>query len=1038
MASSPWLSSSITSQGSDSAIDHRADAMQSPNLAHHPQDPSSSSSSSSPFDPWSDSDLLLNTPTLSPSSIPSTKQQQQRSGHLLSPHASSLTTNNVSTPAYHHPLRSPSPSQGLARRRKPSSSNNAEASRSSSTTANPSPSAGFIASEWKAIGAGLAGIFNSSSESRPIWPSDQPNTTLPSTSHHRLPVPSRGSKRGDQGDDDNDGDDGQADRLDSEGSDPRGHSKMYRGIASTTALDRLEGWFGLRENSAAIHSQGPNRPPRGSSIRSPSPEAQVRVLIHPVAPTDTLSSLALHYGADIQTLRKSNKLWPGDAAQMRKEIYIPIDSCKYRPPNAEIKLLSSNGGGLVVPSDPSSLSSMPGHAPTPGGGLSLAFVPKQEDEDDMPALNGDQVYEPMTLISPAAEDPALDFMPDTNKSYVAAEDGSGRSSTPIPHIGSSSLASRPGSSSESGAIGAGYVRGGGSSVGPYSSSLSPSSTRKDSRKLTSAASLFSSETGSSQLPGSSASAVGSKRTPSRSGSVGARSNNTPSLSAASASAASGGFQPPKGPLHVAKVPAERLKFFSKSSSSAKGKGKGKDGDGEASGGSGAEDLTSSLNIGPDHPDYNPGESGLDDLLSAKRRLEELKLQESGDKNVAGSSQNAGIRGGGLGLPKTTTTSLSSTSLSRMVSSPQLRGKDVSNDGSDRPPTSFSDVGTEEGEDVEEWKPNVWKFGRSSEPKRRGSSETFSSAGMMTNGTAIPTSNPPSSGGEGGEAERMWSPSTRTSPLGSTGPSESYQNRNPSDVNGGYRGWNDAPPPDAIVSRAYDTGEAQRKGRVGRGQQQRHHRILNDLAAGLPANTGAAKKWARPINFGDSLPPPPPSSSAMTNGPPRRGASGGLRFGSGVGGGGTGGFGKLLNDTIRGRISIEGAFEAALEEVRQVTSLDLPHHQRRSASSSSSVPPLPSSSSQRLVTEVADHPSPALRDGVLGGTGRREAERSPAMDANHELEELEGREAAVGKGNTQVLTSSLVPTSRNGSGGVRARPSARGSRVDWIGSAGKED
>ncbi|KAI3482315.1 hypothetical protein L1887_55076 [Cichorium endivia] len=42
---------------------------------------------------------------------------------------------------------------------------------------------------------------------------------------------------------------------------------------------------------------------------------------------------------------------------------------------------------------------------------------------------------------------------------------------------------------------------------------------------------------------------------------------------------------------------------------------------------------------------------------------------------------------------------------------------------------------------------------------------------------------------------------------------------------GYRGWNDAPPPpNAVVARAY----AQ--------PRQSHHRLLNDLAAGLPAQS----------------------------------------------------------------------------------------------------------------------------------------------------------------------------------------------------------
>ncbi len=109
------------------------------------------------------------------------------------------------------------------------------------------------------------------------------------------------------------------------------------------------------------------------------------------------------------------------------------------------------------------------------------------------------------------------------------------------------------------------------------------------------------------------------------------------------------------------------------------------------------------------------------------------------------------------------------------------------------------------------------------------------------------------------------------------------------------GWNDVPPPPgANVAHAY-SGK-----RSGKGARS-HHRLLNDLVSGLPPNTGAASGWQRPIAVGASLPPPPP----------------GVRHGgasSAAAGASSAGLGKLLNDTFRGRISVEGALEAVYDQV----------------------------------------------------------------------------------------------------------------------------
>lgn len=106
-----------------------------------------------------------------------------------------------------------------------------------------------------------------------------------------------------------------------------------------TALDRLEGWFGLSADQAYEHSASRGvhsetlLPPSSQERRSPksnqnphSKDMTTRlVLVHLIAPVDSLESLALRYGTDVGTLRRANGLWPGDSVQVRREIYVPVD-----------------------------------------------------------------------------------------------------------------------------------------------------------------------------------------------------------------------------------------------------------------------------------------------------------------------------------------------------------------------------------------------------------------------------------------------------------------------------------------------------------------------------------------------------------------------------------------------------------------------------------------------------------------------------------------------------------------------------------------
>ncbi|KAJ1025564.1 hypothetical protein NDA18_003907 [Ustilago nuda] len=271
-ATSPWLSTSSSGDDSANAI------------------------SNNELDPWA----AIETGYLCPSA--SMEQQQQLRNRKSSPALnSSRSARSNAQPVDRHPLRSPSPAQ-------------AACNFAPRDPGKRGPSA--VASEWKAIGAGLAGLFGGPSSSK---------------------------------------------AFSSKASSSNAFSSNTTPAAGT--LDRLQDWFGLKDEQ---------QQQRSSSSRNAEGEQGVRVLIHPVAPTDTLSSLALHYGADIQVLRKSNKLWPGDPVQMRKLIYIPVESCKHPPRNAEIRVM-----------------------PTRGGAVSSAE----------------------SLASLRANDPASNFMPDTDKAY---------------------------------------------------------------------------------------------------------------------------------------------------------------------------------------------------------------------------------------------------------------------------------------------------------------------------------------------------------------------------------------------------------------------------------------------------------------------------------------------------------------------------------------------------------------------------------------------------------------------------------------------
>lgn len=180
-----------------------------------------------------------------------------------------------------------------------------------------------------------------------------------------------------------------------EGGTTKGHKHSY----TNTTLDRLENWLGLRDIPGSSQHPKPqaHAPKRSADVGSvayaihetPSLDASshitVQVLVHTVLPTDTLEGISLKYGADAHVVRRSNRLWPGDVVQMRDQIYIPVDSCRWQPPDAALRSVMREGDGSL-------------HVYNTEPSLSSSKKPMEKSNDDTPLidLTVEQV-EPETL-----------------------------------------------------------------------------------------------------------------------------------------------------------------------------------------------------------------------------------------------------------------------------------------------------------------------------------------------------------------------------------------------------------------------------------------------------------------------------------------------------------------------------------------------------------------------------------------------------------------------------------------------------------------
>lgn len=359
--------------------------------------------------------------------------QGTNGGHrneVTSAHLRPTTTTN-------HPLRSPSPSSlnGISHHIDPSPSGTRRRTSAkhhedeAAHTLSPGAGAGVgsstgsvrradspagVASEWRALSTGLAALFSSSSGD--VAPSSlaaaagaEQGPAVRRRAKARRSEEFAGTVRADV-------------IAEHEGGSSKGHGTVPAG----STLERIEGWFGLgpplegtaasgKSKDAAVGSSSsragtsaegalnagwssPRGGPDDEGAEGTESGGSRLVLIHPVGPHDTLSSIALYYGTDVPTLRRANKLWPSDSVQMRPRVLIPLESCKHRPPAAEVvRAPDAEGGFAFVPRPPAPVRDDP------------PLVDREEGRSLSPEPELPRTSDP---------DPASDFLPDTNKAYT--------------------------------------------------------------------------------------------------------------------------------------------------------------------------------------------------------------------------------------------------------------------------------------------------------------------------------------------------------------------------------------------------------------------------------------------------------------------------------------------------------------------------------------------------------------------------------------------------------------------------------------------
>ncbi|MCJ1314082.1 hypothetical protein MMC25_007762 [Agyrium rufum] len=93
------------------------------------------------------------------------------------------------------------------------------------------------------------------------------------------------------------------------------------------ALMQANGFSGL-DASGRYKRRTSDEFQHNEAPREPTQDALV--YLHRVQSTDTLMGVSIKYHCPVDILRKTNRLWPNDSIQIRKEVYLPVPSCSIR------------------------------------------------------------------------------------------------------------------------------------------------------------------------------------------------------------------------------------------------------------------------------------------------------------------------------------------------------------------------------------------------------------------------------------------------------------------------------------------------------------------------------------------------------------------------------------------------------------------------------------------------------------------------------------------------------------------------------------
>ncbi|OCF77384.1 hypothetical protein I204_01372 [Kwoniella mangroviensis CBS 8886] len=135
-------------------------------------------------------------------------------------------------------------------------------------------------------------------------------------------------------------------------------------------------------------------------------EREVEVLIHTIKSNESLAGIALLYGIDLATLRKSNKLWSSDPLHIRTHLYVPLEACRWN--KAKEILVRGPGEGQVTLMPKTNKDKGKGkEVYNPNGGVGQNGLSHIMDLSDSPPS-----------ASTSTLSLASTFLPSTNHSYT--------------------------------------------------------------------------------------------------------------------------------------------------------------------------------------------------------------------------------------------------------------------------------------------------------------------------------------------------------------------------------------------------------------------------------------------------------------------------------------------------------------------------------------------------------------------------------------------------------------------------------------------